>query len=195
MKKLIAILVFLVYLPLLSIAQKDTIQKSKIYKTWVTIGGGTEKNGILYQTKDSSVVVVPYNYRTDLQASTINKINMSFDNILSMKIRSKNSVRNGVLIGMSVGLITGVITGVVTGYAEGDDPYIPGGVILGNVFRMTAEEKAQAYGTGLGVFGAALGAGIGAAIGGSMSITIPIYFDFNKFHENRNRLKGYSYIH
>jgi outer membrane lipoprotein SlyB len=51
-----------------------------------------------------------------------------------------------------------------------------------------------------GVFGGSIGAGVGAGAGAiissiSFGIKIPIYGNFERFNENKDRLKQYSYMH
>jgi hypothetical protein len=52
----------------------------------------------------------------------------------------------------------------------------------------------------VGVFGRSIGAGVGAGAGAiissiSFGIKIPIYGNFERFNENKDRLKQYSYMH
>jgi hypothetical protein len=181
-KKLFLLAGAFVCIPFLLTAQEDTLQKSKIYKTWISFGDMFNINGILYQIKDSSILVAETHSQKDLLSGNyqIKRINYNnFHNVQNIKVRRLNNVVGGAL----VGLLGGVITGAIIGSISGDDP-------SNQIFGYSAEQKAIIDGVFLGI----LGAGIGCLIGG-IRIKIPINGSFVKFTDNKTRLRRYSYIH
>ena len=182
MKKLLLIAVTLICIPFLLTAQEDTLQKSKIYKTWISFGDRYNINGILYHTEDSSILVAETLSKKDLLSGNyqIKKVSYNnFQNIQNIKVRKLNNVGRGALGGLLGGFITGAFIGIISG----DDP-------TNQIFAYSAEQKAIMGGVSLGI----LGAGIGCLIGG-IQIKIPINGSFVKFNENKSRLRKYSYIH
>ena len=180
MKKLVYISVILLFFPLLSSAQEDSLKKYSMYKTRITLGGGSELKGTIYQIGDSSILLANTYLTVDLLTPKnvdINKIN--YDKIYLITCRNKNNIWRGALVGMVTGVLTGVILGHIIG--DSDDPM---------EWFSRAEEKAVLLGTLFAIPGAVTGVIVTDI---SFTIKIPIYGNFEKFNENKNRLKKYSY--
>jgi hypothetical protein len=177
MKRLAFISVILLCIPFLSFAQEDTLHKSKIYKTWIT-GGPFEREGVLYQIMDSSLLIANSIYKKDFLLGKYKLTNIKYKNIEIINTRAINGVRNGALLGLAGGLLTGVLIG----YSQGGEPR--------GFYWFTAKEKAIIG----GLIGGLSGAGIGTWIG-SIKIKIPINGSFENFNKNKQQLKTYSYIH
>jgi len=176
MKKLFLLLVVLLCVSFLSYSQEDTLKKSEIYKIWINSIDGSEIKGIIYQTNDSSLLISNTLKFTDHTRGFSEPINICYNNIKVIKIRSGKKIKKGVIIGSA----TGFVLGGLMGYA-------------GQARRSSSEEvmtQAFAAGAFFGVCGALVG-----GVAGSFRITIPIDGSFKKFSENKNRLKEYSYIH
>jgi hypothetical protein len=184
MKKLLLISTILIYVSFLSSAQQDTLPKSKTYKTWIKLVNGSEIKlkwgseikGILYQINDSSLSFSKLLKFTDHTRGLSEPININFENIHVIKIRSQKKIGKGIAIGAT----TGFILGGLVGY-------------LGQAKRTTPEEVAVQT-LGLGAFVGTCGALIGG-LAGSIKIRIPINGNIDKFNDNKSRLKKYSYVH
>jgi hypothetical protein len=104
MKELVLISVIFLFVPFVSVAQKDTLQKSKIYRTWISLDKQKKEADVLYQIKDSSIVVVDYilNNRDLLSGRCLTR-KIDYKNIEILKIRSKNSFPIKALSGLIAG--------------------------------------------------------------------------------------------
>jgi len=185
MGKLLLLLVVFLCFPFLSSGQNE----SKIYKTWITVGGGGKIRGTLYQTKDSSIVIANSFNKLVLQSGKFDLSTIDFRNIYLIEAREDNVVSKGLWKGALAGFLTGAVAGIITGFASGDDENCL-------ILCMTAEEKALLGGLSFGLLGIPVGAGVMAIItSSSLKITIPISGNFERFNENKDRLKQYSYTH
>ena len=185
MKKLLLLLVIFLSFPFLSPGQYE----SKIYKTWITVGGGGKIRGTLYQTKDSSLVIANSFNKLVLQSGKFDLSTVDFKNIYLIEAREDNAVSKGLWKGALIGAMTGFFTGAMIGLAGGDDENCL-------FFCMTAGEKALLGGLSIGLLGIPIGAGAMAIItSSSLKITIPISGNYERFSENKERLKKYSYMH
>lgn len=176
--KFINVLILIVLCSLNSLNAQDTIQKKKIFRTWISFYREPFKiNGILYEVNDSSLLVscslVKKGYSTD----RFEMAKLNINNIETIKIRRNNNIGRGILFGT----LTGFFLGGMVGLISGNDP-------PDTWFGMTAGDKAILLGVPLAV----AGVGIGAAIG-SIKVKIPINGSIKTFHENNSRLKNYSY--
>jgi hypothetical protein len=158
---------------LCSFGQNDTAITKKLQPQLATIkamNGNTQK-GWLLQAADDTVFLLAAKhkpmqiggyYKPDKSAI---KIHTPVPQISTIRTHKKNAVLRGTLIGLA----SGAFIGAIAGYASGDDPVQPYTgdladvfIAVGNAFAMTAEEKAVASATGLGLAGAGIGAIIGA---------------------------------
>lgn len=164
----------------MSYSQKDTLKKSRIYTTWINLESQKERADVLYQIKDSSIIVANYFLnKRDLLSGRCQTIKIEYKNIGIIKIRSKNSVPIGALSGLIVGSLAGAIIGHTSFH------YDPTKI---NIFTAKDNEIVGA------VFGSLLGLATGAIVG-TYRIEIPINRSIGNFNKNKERLKKYSYIH
>ncbi len=165
--KLIALVVMI--LSMNFIYTQEKVQKVKIYKTWIILNDESKIHGILYQLKDSSILV------TNIKTEESQEIDIK--DIQKIKIRRKNSIGRGAVIGG----VSGLVVGGIVGYMNGDDP---DGISL---FKMSAEEKAVSTGVGF----LPIGAGVGILVG-----TIKKKFDINgnisNYNKNIQQLRKYA---
>jgi hypothetical protein len=189
MKKPTLITLILLFISFLSFAQENIPQKSKSYKASITLGGGHEIYGILYQIEDSSVIL-----RTkDILPGIPDIATINFNSISFIKIREKKDVGRGVRIGILAGASAGVIIGIISGIQSSKKEPNDGDW---DIKIFSPAQLAIGGGIMFGAIGAGVGAGTGAIISGfSVGIKIPIYGNFERFNENKDRLRGHSYIH
>ena len=165
-----------------SLNAQDTIQKNKIYRTWVSLNSEPFKiKGVLYEIKDSSILVSNSVLIKDYSTDRFRVANLYINEIETIKIRRNNNIGKGVLIGA----ITGFAVGGLIGLMSGDDPPCPSGSWF--CFRFSAEEKALMAGVPLAVSGAGIG-----ALFGSIKVKIPINGSINSYNRNKNKLREYS---
>jgi hypothetical protein len=179
MKKVALLTSILLCISIFSSAQKDTLQRIRIYKTWITLGSGATKQGLLYQTKDSSVVIANSLSNKGSSVIAVDLSELVATNIYFIKARREGNVTKGVLIGATAGILAGVIIGLVS---EPD---------VSNSFG-TFVPEIRALGGGI------LGVLPGILIGGMISsvrIKIPINGSINKFNKEKEQLRKYSYLH
>ena len=188
MRKFIQLFVVFLCFPFLSSGQTEP----KIYKTWITLGGGGRIRGTLYQTKDSSVIIANSFNKLVLQSGNFDLSTVDFQNIYQIETREDNIVSKELWKGALAGFVTGAIAGIITGFASGDD--VQEGYF--DIFNFTAGEKALMAGFVFGVIGLPVGTGVQAIItSSSLKITIPISGSYERFKENKERLNQYSYTH
>ena len=180
MKKVALLTSILLCISIFSSAQKDTLQRIRIYKAWVTLGGGTTIQGALYQTKDSSVVIANSlnNNGSSVIAPDLSEVVAG--NIYFIKARREGNVTKGVLIGATAGILAGVIIGLVS---EPD---------VSNSFGTFDAPELRALGGG--ILGVLPGTLIGGMIG-SIKIKIPINGSINNFNKKKEQFRKYSYLH
>jgi hypothetical protein len=189
MKNLLLLLVIFLSIPFLSVAQEN----SGIYKTSITVGGGSKIYGTLYQIKDSSALIANTLRRMDLLTEKFDLTTINHNDISFITIREKKDLSKGVKIGMLTGASVGVLFGIITGIQQSKKVSTDG---LWHIMIFSPAQLAIGGGIIYGAIGAGAGAGTGAIISGiSVGIKIPIYGNFERFNENKDRLKGYSYIH
>jgi len=180
--KFINVIALILLCCLNSLNAQDTIQKIKIYRTWVSLNSEPFKiKGVLYEVKYSSILVSSSIVIQDYSTDRFEMVELHINNIETIKTRRNNNIGRGVLIGA----ITGFAVGGLIGLLSGDDPPCPPGSYF--CIRFTAEEKALGAGVSLAVSGA----GIGALIG-SIKVKIPINGSSNSYNRNKNKLRKYS---
>ncbi|MEI8005499.1 MAG: fibrobacter succinogenes major paralogous domain-containing protein [Bacteroidota bacterium] len=167
---LIALVLFCTTPPVM--AQKDSVSKKKIYKTWVklTNGQGTKK-GVIYEIRDSSVLISDSREKKDYYKGNFRTSKIDVSSIDKIKIRRVRRTENGALIGTLTGLAAGIIVGGLLTSASGNTT--AGGYVL------------------FGIWGAGAGAIIGAGLG-SMKICIPIHGKQASYNSNMKKLKSYA---
>jgi len=181
MKRLVFIFVILFCLTFLASAQEDSLKRSTIYKTWITLGGGSEIKGTIYQLRDSSILIANTYRKADLLTpGKLDLKTIDINNIYLITCRNKDNVWPGAVIGMVTGIISGVIIGQLT-WKKGDDPmedYRPlASVVFGTLFAIP-------------------GAVAGIIVTDiAFTFRIPISGNFENYNKNKSRLKKYSYLH
>jgi len=180
MKKVALLTSILLCISIFSSAQKDAPQRIRLYKTWIILSGGDTKQGLLYQTKDSSVVIANSlnNKGSSVIAADLSELVAS--NIYFIKARREGNVTKGVLIGAAGGILAGVIIGLVS---EPD--------VSNSTFGGFAPEL-RAFG------GGTVGVLPGILIGGmisSVKFKIPINRSIDNFNKEKEQLRKYSYLH
>lgn len=184
MKKITLFALLLSYFYCLS-AQDDSakfltvkdINRFKIYKTWISVFNDSKINGILYEVKDSSILVSNSIMKQDYINGNFDLSQINYNRIDIVKIRAKNSVGKGTLIGALTGFAVGGMLGILSGDDDPEEVY----------FASTAEQKA----VGNAVVMSILGVGIGAIVG-SIKVKIPIKGNMEDFNRSKNKLKKYT---
>jgi hypothetical protein len=181
MKVLFLIPVILLNISLISVAQQDTVQRSRIYKTWISLNNQiwtsfdnkeSQIKGLLYEVKDSSILISNSFVKQDYLKGNFKVTYIDFKNINDVRIRGKYNIAIGTTIGTLLGVIGAV--GIAQGIAREDE--FAGAMVL------------------VGTPVIAVGAGIGALFG-AMRIHIPINGSFENFKRNESRLEKHSYLH
>jgi hypothetical protein len=172
--KFLNVSALIVFCCLNSLNAQDTIQKINIYRTWVSLNSEPFNiKGVLYEIKDSSILVSSSVVIRDYSTDRFGMINLHINDIETIKTRKNGNIGKGVLIGA----ITGFAVGGFIGLLSGNDPPCPSGSWF--CLRYSAGEKALMAGIPLAV----CGAGIGALIG-SIKVTIPINGSINNYNRN-----------
>lgn len=154
-------------------AQVDD-QKITLYRTWVSLNREPYKiNAILYQSKDSSILLSSALEREDYALNNFEIAEIYIPDIEMIRIRKSNSILRGALIGSIAGFLAGGIIGLVSGDDPKEEYWFP----------MTAEEKALAGALAFGFAGANIGAGLGF-----IKLSIPIHGNQSAYQSNRIRL-------
>ena len=147
--KLFSVIAIIALCFLNSVNAQDTIQKNKIYRTWITVNSELLKpKGVLYEIKDSSILVSNSVLIQDYYSERFDTFKLHFNDIETVKIRKKNSIGNGILIGAFTGIAIGGLIGLMS---EDDPPCSQGSWIC---FRFTAGEKALLAGIPFSIGGA-----------------------------------------
>jgi hypothetical protein len=165
MKRLLPTLVILFCCIALT-AQENFSGKKKVYEAWVKpVGSSAVVKGVLYETGDSSIYLVPF-----LDSDRITEF--QFDDIEVLKIRREKSVRRGLITGS----ILGAGTGVIIGSTMTDFIYYQGFLA-----------------TGFGIYFGIIGLGTGA-LAGSVKDRFPIRTSYGNFDKYKGSLQHYSYV-
>ena len=184
MKKLLIMTTILLYCFLSSTAQENSENQNKIFKVWVSLNKKPVYGGVLFETKDSSIIVTDSYYKSNYSAGRFRISEINYNDINVIKIQAKNSVLKGIFLGA----VTGFVVGAIIGAASGDDnpnTYVPHGYLD---TPKTAGNKALSG----GVVSMFLGGGIGAVVG-TFKLIIPINGNFDKFRRNKSRLERHSF--
>ena len=118
-------------------------QKTKIYRTWITLTDRTVVNGALTSASRDGLVVLDWENRdTVAQIEPVQ--------IKVLRFRRKGATGRGAWIGA----VSGAAAGILIGFIDGDDE--------AGWFAMTAEQKAVGAGIGLAIPGTIVGMIIGS---------------------------------
>ncbi len=147
-------------------AQDNVSSKKKVYEAWVKpVNSSKVIKGVLYETGDSSIFLVP-----SLQSDRITEI--QFNNIELVKVRREKSIRRGLIAGS----VIGAGTGAIIGYTMTDFIYFQGFLA-----------------TGFGIYFGVIGLGTGA-LAGSVKDRFPVRTSYGNFDKYKGSLQYYSYL-
>jgi len=162
MKKILLVATCTIAISFLKAQTDSTVgKKQKEFIASVTTLDGRTIKGSLSAVNDTQLILKAYNTQLSVPA----------ENLQSLTLKRKHSVRRGALIGFGIGAAAGIIIGLASGNdpkmsypTASEDPLGIGTMMVGlnNAFAMTAGEKAVAAGLGLGATGAIVGTIIGA---------------------------------
>jgi hypothetical protein len=154
MKTLLLIPVFLLSVVFTSQAQSPSSKHKRQYKTWISFQGDkVVRKGVLYETRDSSILILTSEIKTDPQDINNNLAKFDIKNIDVIKVRRKNAIGRGMLIGGITGAALGTLMGL-TSSNTAENEKVKTGVTFTAVI-------------GGSFFFGAIGAAIGAAFGPS----------------------------
>lgn len=158
-------------------AQYDTMHIHKAYRAWVVpLGKGHVVEGLLYEVRDSSVVISNSLLKSDYYSGTFSSTEVPVNNIKKIQLRKKGAQGTGLLIGGVAGAAIGILIGLLQNTNEGND-----------------FEKESQKG-GMVVFPILL-TGIGLSIGGTVGavkIPYPVKGSQEKFDFNRSLMEERS---
>ena len=155
MKTLLLIPVFLLSALFTSQAQSPSSKHKRQYRTWISFQGDKViKKGVLYETRDSSILILTTEIEPESQDISNNNL-ATFDikNINVIKVRRKNAIGRGILIGGITGAALGTLIGLTANNTAENDK-----VEAGVSFTATIASS---------LFFGAIGSAIGAAFGPS----------------------------
>jgi hypothetical protein len=179
--KFINVIALIVLCCLNSLNAQDTIQRIKIYRTWISLNSEPFNiKGVLYEIKDSSILVSSSVKINDYSTNKFEIVKLNITNIETIRTRRNNNIGRGILIGT----ITGFAVGSLIGFISGDDPPCDGGWYC---FSLSAGEKALGLGFPLAVVGSVIGASIG-----SIKVRIPINGSIDSYNSSKNKLRKHS---
>jgi hypothetical protein len=171
---LIAIHAFCIFLAVP--AQESAKHKIKSYDTWVTFKNDPKVlRGVLYEIKDSSVLIVNPLFMYDSLRGNLNSdiASIQYNDIDLIKTRKLRSIKKGALIGSVTGFGFGVTYVSIA---------VKGMGILTATAALIGGITFAAYGTGLG------------ALAGMARDRIPIKSSYENFSLYKSCLEEYSYI-
>jgi hypothetical protein len=172
MKVLVMTAVILLVFSYPSSAQEQSKQKNKLFDIWVVLNKEPyTMRGVLYDIKDSSILVSDSKYKIDYLSGNFNVKELNCDNLSLVKIRRVKSVQRGAIIGAISGFSLLMIP-LVSGDAE--MPFLYAAFFYG-------------------IPAAVVGGGIGA-LPGLIKITIPIGMRYENFDRNKSKLQNFAYI-
>ena len=171
-RSVLFILIFLV--PATMAAQKLPATKPKLYESWVNSGVSLQPpNGLLYEIRDSSVVIANTRNRLDLVSGRFIKTEIPYSDIRSLKIRRVDAVKRSALIGGGIACVT--LLGIWISLKPEFGDY---GIIMWPTIGL-------------------MSFGFGALTGGLIGLIkdiIPVNSSYPTFDSNRWRLQKYSYL-
>jgi hypothetical protein len=191
MKKLIMILFFSFPVFLTSFSQQNSLRIEKYYHTWVIsklpdIGKKRFQSqpkktiyGVLFDVKDSSLLMTNYVKKEDLARSNYTISEVSASNIQKVILKQQGTRSLGKMVGGLAGFGIGVTVSVVIIPWEDTD------FLLSKIFAVVGTTAMTAAFTIAGV-------GIGSLIDNTSKIRIPVEGSQEKFDISKERLRTYS---
>lgn len=171
--KVIATAILFAFMGIPTVQSQDG--KVKVHRAWIQKMDDSRVKGYLARLDSTEVVL----FVGPLKKS-VDTLRVRSSEIKTLKIRRKGSV----LKGAAIGALTGALLGTGIGFFDGDDTCRRGEWCL---FTFTAEEKAVALGTFLGVTG-----GIVGALTGTRREKYTIDGDLNKYYQLLAKLESFA---
>ena len=170
--KLITVFTLFLLCCLSTAEAQEFSKKDNKYKVWITlIDKPYEVNGVLYELKDSTLLISNYKTFSEFIVENSPTIELDISNIDLIEARKRKRLGIGIIIGAASGFAVGSIIGL----ARGDDA------------ESSAGEKAMIGGVSLAIPGASVG-----MLVGSVKISIPIEGSLLNFKNNKKDLLKYS---
>ena len=170
--KLFSVAVLFIIFSFSNTQAQDFGKKSNKYRVWITLADEPfEVDGILYELKDSSLLVSNYKTYSDFIIDNNPTLELKISNIELIETRKRNRVGKGIIIGA----VSGFAVGGLIGLARGDDA------------ENSAGQKAVIGGVSLAIPGALVGMLVGA-----VKVVIPIEGSLIKYKDQRQKLQKYS---
>lgn len=170
--KFISVATLLILSNLISGQAQDLGKDYNKYKVWVTLTDEPfEVNGILYELKDSTLLLSNYKTYAKFIVDNNPTIELNIDKIELIETRKRNRLAKGIIIGTASGFVIGGLIGL----ARGDDE------------DNSAGEKAIKGGVSLAIPGALIG-----LLVGSVKVSFPIEGSLSKYKSHNKKLQKYS---
>ena len=170
--KLFSVIVLFILCCLNYTQAQDLGKKNNKYRVWITlVDEPFEVDGILYELKDSSLLMSNYKTYKDFIVDNNPIIELKISNIELIEARKRNRLGMGILIGA----VSGFTVGGLIGLTRGNDA------------EYTTGQKALIGGASLAIPGALVG-----LLVGSVKVVIPLEGSFLKYKEQRQKLQHYS---
>ena len=151
---------------------QDLGKENNKYRVWITlVDEPFEVDGILYELKDSSLLMSNYKTYDNFIIDNNPTIELKISNIELIEARKRNRLGMGILIGA----VSGFTVGSLIGLTRGNDA------------EYTSGQKALIGGASLAIPGALVG-----LLVGSVKVVIPLEGSFLKYKEQRQKLQHYS---
>lgn len=159
--------------------QNDSTEIKKMYHIWIIpIEKGRVKQGILFEVKDSSLIISNSWVKENYYKGNFNISEVNAKKIKKLKIRKTGALGTGLLIGGVSGAIVGIIIGALQH---------TGG---GNKYDRSAQDGASIM---LPILFTGIGLSIGGTIGG-IKMNIPVKGSYTQFDRYTDKLNDYSLI-
>lgn len=156
--------------------------KARIYRVHLmTVGERKPVKGVIYELRDSSLLLSNSSYRKDIEKSRMTLSEWRYSQIESIEIRRIEKTTGSVILGASIGLVFGGIIGL----SQRDDE--AGSGI--NILPLTRGQKATFIGLPLGFLGGILG-----DIAGVKKKSFIVGGRFDQFQISKEGLREYSFL-
>ncbi len=161
-------------------AQNAVMIPGKLYKTWITFNGEKGKlKGVLYDTRDSSILVSDSYNKTNYMDGKYNLKKVEVSKINDITVRRQNAIGRGVLFGGLGGVAIGAVIGLTAENTATDERANAGFKATGAIFTS--------------IFMGACGAAIGAVFG-TICTKVHLHGNQKQYLRNRPRLSQRSLV-
>ncbi len=152
--------------------------QSQTYRSWLYFNNGKiATQGLLYEVKDSSITLTS-------RLRLPKPIDYKVEYIELVEVRKDGGVATGILVGSLVGGAAGLVVGIAAMPKCDEDDWSCnlGNVIAGPIVVLGS-------GAGFGLAGGLIGAAIA-----SPKVTFPIGGNYEKYHDQKEKLREYSVL-